>query len=75
GSTNGTFVLGRRVDRWDLVPGTAVHLGNASDGPLLYLSGAATAVPTPQAEPERQPHPDPGPGHGAGVPRQHRPAP
>ncbi|MGW0417290.1 FHA domain-containing protein, partial [Streptomyces collinus] len=41
GSTNGTFVQGRRIDRMEIGPGSAVYLGNATDGPRLNLSGAA----------------------------------
>ncbi|MEU0117758.1 FHA domain-containing protein [Streptomyces bobili] len=44
GSTNGTFVQGRRVHQVDIGPGSAVHLGNATDGPRLNLSGAQAAV-------------------------------
>ncbi|MFE2219584.1 FHA domain-containing protein [Streptomyces canus] len=53
-STNGTFVLGQRIHQTDLGPGTAVHLGNASDGPLLSLSGSAAPVAEPQ--PRQQPY-------------------
>ncbi|MGW5848818.1 FHA domain-containing protein [Streptomyces sp. NPDC055254] len=35
GSTNGTYVHGARVQQAELVPGTPVHLGNATDGPRL----------------------------------------
>ncbi|MFE2145560.1 FHA domain-containing protein [Streptomyces sp. NPDC059456] len=48
GSTNGTYVRGARVQQTELVPGTPVHLGNATDGPRLNLSAAAVpqqAVP------------------------------
>ncbi|WP_405556731.1 FHA domain-containing protein [Streptomyces sp. NBC_01171] len=41
GSTNGTFVQGHRVGRTELGAGTAVHLGNATDGPRLDLTAAA----------------------------------
>ncbi|WP_436736300.1 FHA domain-containing protein [Streptomyces sp. BBFR102] len=41
GSTNGTFVEGRRVRQQEIGPGAAVNLGNATDGPRLNLSGAA----------------------------------
>ncbi|MEU9668349.1 FHA domain-containing protein [Streptomyces bobili] len=44
GSTNGTFVQGQRVHQVDIGPGSAVHLGNATDGPRLNLSGAQAAV-------------------------------
>lgn len=40
GSTNGTFVQGRRVSRTEIGPGAAVHFGNATDGPRLTASGA-----------------------------------
>jgi ABC transport system ATP-binding/permease protein len=50
GSTNGTFVQGRRIHRTEIGPGWAVRLGNVADGPLLSLSGAPAAVaqPSPQ---------------------------
>ncbi|MYX42476.1 FHA domain-containing protein, partial [Streptomyces sp. SID89] len=44
GSTNGTFVQGQRVQQVEIGPGSAVHLGNATDGPRLNLSAAAAAV-------------------------------
>ncbi|MFK0109583.1 FHA domain-containing protein [Streptomyces sp. NPDC091217] len=50
GSTNGTFVESRRVQRTEIGPGAAVHLGNANDGPRLSLSGSAAAVAQPQAQ-------------------------
>ncbi|RZU25681.1 FHA modulated ABC efflux pump with fused ATPase and integral membrane subunit [Streptomyces sp. BK239] len=51
GSTNGTYVQGRRVQQVDIGPGSAVHLGNATDGPRLNLSGAADPVAQPQQQP------------------------
>nr|WP_237773622.1 MULTISPECIES: FHA domain-containing protein [Streptomyces] len=54
GSTNGTFVQGQRIHQMEIGPGSAVHLGNATDGPRLNLSGsasgaaAAAAVSAPQ---------------------------
>ncbi|GGL82502.1 ABC transporter ATP-binding protein [Streptomyces fumigatiscleroticus] len=53
GSTNGTFVQGQRIHQMELGPGSTVHLGNATDGPRLNLSGAAAAVATPQAQPQQ----------------------
>ncbi|MEW2415788.1 FHA domain-containing protein [Streptomyces sp. NPDC046866] len=56
GSTNGTYVHGARVQQTELVPGTPVHLGNATDGPRLNLSVAGApqhAVPH-QAAPQQQ---------------------
>ncbi|MFF4020490.1 FHA domain-containing protein [Streptomyces sp. NPDC001843] len=45
GSTNGTFVQGQRIpQQMEIGPGSAVYLGNASDGPRLNLSAAAAAA-------------------------------
>ncbi|MEF3116244.1 FHA domain-containing protein [Streptomyces chrestomyceticus] len=41
GSTNGTYVQGQRIHQLEIGPGSAVHLGNATDGPRLTLSGSA----------------------------------
>ncbi|MFF2963380.1 FHA domain-containing protein [Streptomyces sp. NPDC057963] len=43
GSTNGTYVQGRRVHQLEIGPGSAVHLGNATDGPRLSVAAAAGA--------------------------------
>ncbi|MEV0980976.1 FHA domain-containing protein [Streptomyces sp. NPDC049915] len=48
GSTNGTFVQGQRIHHLELAPGTSVNLGNATDGPLLNLTGTGAAVAQPQ---------------------------
>ncbi len=53
GSTNGTYVHGARVQHTELVPGTPVHLGNATDGPRLNFSAAAAGAPQ-QAVPQQQ---------------------
>ncbi|WP_328297912.1 FHA domain-containing protein [Streptomyces sp. NBC_00435] len=70
GSTNGTYVRGARVQQAELVPGTPVHLGNATDGPRLNAVAAAAPAPQPavaqqspaqayaqqpQAQPQHQP--------------------
>ncbi|MFJ5994697.1 FHA domain-containing protein [Streptomyces sp. NPDC092370] len=70
GSTNGTFVQGQRIHQMELGPGSAVNLGNATDGPRLSLSGAAASVATPQAEPRQQPYAAQGanPGWGQQAP-------
>ncbi|WUW12172.1 FHA domain-containing protein [Streptomyces sp. NBC_01465] len=63
GSTNGTFVQGQRVHRMEIGPGSAVHLGNATDGPRLNLSGGAAAAaqaPAPQQTVQAQQHGSPG---------------
>ncbi|MFS8204610.1 FHA domain-containing protein [Streptomyces sp. CWNU-52B] len=52
GSTNGTFVQGQRIHQLEIGPGSAVNLGNATDGPRLSLSGAAAQ----QAQPQQQPY-------------------
>lgn len=51
GSTNGTFAQGQRIHQLDIGPGSAVHLGNATDGPRLNLSGSAASVAQPQQQP------------------------
>ncbi|WP_208868892.1 FHA domain-containing protein [Streptomyces glaucescens] len=64
GSTNGTFVRGQRIHHLEIGAGSAVHLGNATDGPLVTLSGAAQAAVTPQAQPQQQPYAAQGAGAG-----------
>ncbi|MHA5054714.1 ABC transporter ATP-binding protein/permease [Streptomyces sp. SD15] len=73
GSTNGTFVQGQRIHQMEIGPGSAVHLGNATDGPRLNLSGAAVA--TPQAQPQQQPYAAQGasPGWAQQAPQQQAP--
>lgn len=75
GSTNGTFAQGRRIHQLELGPGAAVHLGNATDGPLLSLSGAAAPAATPQAQPQQQPYAAQGanPGWAQQAPQQQSP--
>ncbi|MFJ7180808.1 FHA domain-containing protein [Streptomyces massasporeus] len=72
GSTNGTFVQGQRIHQMELGPGSALNLGNATDGPRLNLSGAAASVATPQAQPQQQPYAAQGanPGWGQQAPAQ-----
>ncbi|MFC5721676.1 FHA domain-containing protein [Streptomyces gamaensis] len=40
GSTNGTFLDGRRVTVCDVGPGAVIRFGNPDDGPALALTGA-----------------------------------
>ncbi|MFF3287781.1 FHA domain-containing protein [Streptomyces sp. NPDC003023] len=47
GSTNGTYVQGQRIHQMEIGAGTAVHLGNATDGPRLGLSGAGAPAGAP----------------------------
>lgn len=52
GSTNGTFLHGQRIHQVEIGPGSAVHLGNATDGPRLNLAGTqgAQQARQPQAQ-------------------------
>ncbi|MEV8307495.1 FHA domain-containing protein [Streptomyces flavidovirens] len=61
GSTNGTYVQGQRIHQMEIGPGSAVHLGNATDGPRLSLSGAGVpsgqgAMAHQQAPHQQAPH-------------------
>ncbi|MEU2433974.1 FHA domain-containing protein [Streptomyces sp. NPDC007861] len=62
GSTNGTYVQGRRIHQVEIGPGAAVHLGNATDGPRLDLSGAAAGAYSAQGTAAQQ-------AHGAAAPQ------
>ncbi|MCF1600049.1 ABC transporter ATP-binding protein/permease [Streptomyces muensis] len=75
GSTNGTFVQGQRIHHLEIGPGSAVHLGNATDGPCLNLSGTAASVAAPQAQPQQQPYAAQGanPGWAPQAPAQQAP--
>ncbi|GAA3842552.1 FHA domain-containing protein [Streptomyces phyllanthi] len=77
GSTNGTFAQGQKIRHLEIGPGSAVHLGNATDGPRLNLSGTAAAVATPQAQPQQQPYASQGanPGWAAQQPAPQQPVP
>nr|WP_208828045.1 FHA domain-containing protein [Streptomyces ficellus] len=44
GSTNGTYVQGQRIHQMEIGPGSAVHLGNATDGPRVSLTDAAAGA-------------------------------
>ena len=77
GSTNGTYAQGRRVQQLEVEAGTAVRLGNATDGPRLVFAGAGQAVPSPRDEafrvqgaaaPVRPSTPLPSTGASAGSP-------
>ncbi|WP_053724161.1 FHA domain-containing protein [Streptomyces sp. WM6378] len=63
GSTNGTYVQGQRIHQMEIGPGSSVHLGNATDGPRLNLTGAAAAAyaqPAPAQQAQAAPvHPQP----------------
>jgi ABC-type multidrug transport system ATPase subunit len=77
GSTNGTYVHGARVQQTELVPGTPVHLGNATDGPRLNLSAAAVPqqavaqqAPAYQGQPQGYPAQQQAPAYQAPVQQQ-----
>ncbi|MFJ7495553.1 FHA domain-containing protein [Streptomyces sp. NPDC097727] len=76
GSTNGTYVQGRRIHQLEIGPGSAVHLGNATDGPRLTIGAAAGAdVYSGQgAGAQQAPGQQPQQG-GAGWPGQQAPVP
>ncbi len=76
GSTNGTYVQGQRIHQMEIGPGSAVHLGNATDGPRLSLSGAG--VPSGQGAMAHQqtPQQQGAPGWAPQAPHQpHNPHP
>ncbi|TBO58560.1 FHA domain-containing protein [Streptomyces kasugaensis] len=71
GSTNGTYVQGRRIHQMEIGPGATVHLGNATDGPRVSLSaGAAQAADAYRAQPATAPPQQAAPGWQA--PPAHR---
>ncbi|MGW8768816.1 FHA domain-containing protein [Streptomyces sp. NPDC055815] len=53
GSTNGTFLQGQRIHQVEIGPGSAVNLGNATDGPRLNLAATGAAA-APQQAPQQQ---------------------
>ncbi|WP_158791220.1 FHA domain-containing protein, partial [Streptomyces sp. NRRL WC-3549] len=57
GSTNGTYVQGRRIQQTEIGPGAAVNLGNANDGPRLNFTAAAGAGVSGGQQPVAQPGP------------------
>ncbi|MEV2255004.1 FHA domain-containing protein [Streptomyces sp. NPDC050147] len=88
GSTNGTFVQGQRIHQMEIGPGSAVNLGNATDGPRLNVSGSASgaaAVSAPQQAahqaqaapqhqaPQHHAQQQGGPGWAAQAPQQQAP--
>ncbi|MEV8526877.1 FHA domain-containing protein [Streptomyces sp. NPDC052000] len=76
GSTNGTYVQGQRIHQMEIGPGSAVHLGNATDGPRLNLSGAAAAAYAPPASAQQaQAAPVQQPQQGGWAQQQQQPQP
>ncbi|MEU6664137.1 FHA domain-containing protein [Streptomyces sp. NPDC046821] len=82
GSTNGTFVQGQRIHQMEIGPGSALNLGNATDGPRVNLSGSApvaAAQQAPQAHAQQAQQPYAAPqgadaGWAQGAPQQQAPA-
>lgn len=75
GSTNGTYVQGRRVQQTEIAAGTSVRLGNATDGPRLDLTAAAVAgAPAPQARQAPAQQPQGAAAWPAAPAQQHAPA-
>ncbi|MBA2948462.1 ABC transporter ATP-binding protein/permease [Streptomyces himalayensis] len=70
GSTNGTYVQGQRIHQMEIGPGSAVHLGNATDGPLLNVQGAAAMATPQQGKQPAQQAPGAGPGWAQQAPLQ-----
>ncbi|WP_419992334.1 FHA domain-containing protein [Streptomyces violaceoruber] len=72
GSTNGTYVQGRRVQQVEIGAGTVLHLGNATDGPRVSLGAPAAGAQAAAAQPApaQQPQGAGWPGHQA--PAQHQ---
>ncbi|MFF9068892.1 FHA domain-containing protein [Streptomyces sp. NPDC014891] len=50
GSTNGTFLQGQRVHQVEIGPGSALNLGNATDGPRLNLAAAPSQRQAPPVQ-------------------------
>ncbi|MET9359389.1 FHA domain-containing protein [Streptomyces sp. NPDC006632] len=50
-STNGTYADGRRIQEWDIGPGSVIRFGNVTDGPRAVLVGRAPAEPVPAERP------------------------
>jgi ABC-type multidrug transport system ATPase subunit/pSer/pThr/pTyr-binding forkhead associated (FHA) protein len=76
GSTNGTFVQGQRVQQTEVGPGSAVHLGNATEGPRLSFTAAAVpqAERQPYAQAQMQQAPAPVQAQAAAAPPRQQPA-
>ncbi|WP_055599870.1 ABC transporter ATP-binding protein/permease [Streptomyces aureus] len=63
GSTNGTFLQGQRIHQVEIGPGSAVHLGNATDGPRLNLAAAGAPAHQQSAAARQQPAGAQAPAH------------
>ncbi|WP_318207071.1 MULTISPECIES: FHA domain-containing protein [unclassified Streptomyces] len=68
GSTNGTFLQGQRIHQVEIGPGSAVHLGNATDGPRLNLAAVGAAGASQQQAPHQQAPHQQAPAHAQQAP-------
>ncbi|AYG79072.1 ABC transporter ATP-binding/permease protein [Streptomyces hundungensis] len=50
-STNGTYADGRRIQEWDIGPGSVIRFGNVTDGPRAVLVGRAPPAPVAAERP------------------------
>ncbi|MCX5386487.1 FHA domain-containing protein [Streptomyces sp. NBC_00083] len=50
-STNGTYAEGRRIQEWDVGPGSVIRFGNVTDGPRAVLVGRAPPERAPAERP------------------------
>lgn len=74
GSTNGTYVQGRRVQQVEIGAGTVLHLGNATDGPRVSLGAPAAGAAGAQSAAAQQAPAQQPQGAGAGWPGHQAPA-
>ncbi|MFJ8059121.1 FHA domain-containing protein [Streptomyces sp. NPDC096142] len=44
-STNGTYADGRRIQEWDVGPGSVIRFGNPADGPRVVLADRPAPAP------------------------------
>ncbi|MEU8952535.1 FHA domain-containing protein, partial [Streptomyces sp. NPDC048489] len=75
GSTNGTYIAGQRIRQMEIGPGSAVHLGNPTDGPELTAGGVPTDDSIPQTQIRQQVSSSSSPRSlaSSGVPQQRKP--
>ncbi|MEU9099892.1 FHA domain-containing protein [Streptomyces sp. NPDC048361] len=50
-STNGTYTDGRRIQEWDIGPGSVIRFGSLTDGPRAVLVGRAPPEPVAAERP------------------------
>ncbi|PJN01523.1 ABC transporter ATP-binding protein [Streptomyces sp. CB01201] len=50
-STNGTYADGRRIQEWDIGPGSVIRFGNVTDGPCAVLVSRADPEPVAAERP------------------------